>query len=211
AMNTKMPVLSSVNLTTLHVAFLVAFAIHDRWASPNFAIHDRWMEPYIYSCCVNCYVVKKQSRSRDNNGRNYYGCPRTEPKHGCEYFIWEDELLHCQCGQGWCIVLKDEFGVSYKYPGVDEKRCGYVYFVPTKVLKDRSSHTSKAGNFVPGSSSSSSSSGNGSSCPNCKLLMVKIKMLQAQLDLASRHEDHSQFASLHELLVGLDEALLYEP
>ncbi|GKA15767.1 F-box domain containing protein [Tanacetum coccineum] len=43
-------------------------------------------------------------------------------------------------------------------------------------------------------------------------MKIDIWILQeAQLDMASRHEDPSQFASLHELLVGLDEALLYEP
>ncbi|GJT71229.1 DNA-binding protein HEXBP-like protein [Tanacetum coccineum] len=180
------------------------------------------MEPYVYSCCTNCYVVKKQALTIENNGRTYYSCPRLEPKYGCGYFIWEDELLPCPYGHGLCIALKDQIGVSYKCPMDDKKRCGFVYFVSTKDLKDRSSHTSNARNFVPkkaaeaSSSSSPSTPGNGSSghkasCSSCKVLKLKIKVLEAKLSLASPHEDHSQFPSLQELCVGLDEILDDEP
>ncbi|GJR69912.1 ribonuclease H-like domain-containing protein [Tanacetum coccineum] len=159
---------------------------------------DVKMEPYVHSCCANCYVVKKRAENTKNQGRTYYSCPRNEPKYGCGYFVWEEELIRCPFDHCFCIARKDKFGVYYKCP-MDKKGCGFEYF---KRRSNASPSTPGNGSNAEASSSHTSPStpGNVPNCRSCKVLKLENQMLKAQLD-------HSQFPSLQELIVGLDEIL----
>nr|GFD28674.1 hypothetical protein [Tanacetum cinerariifolium] len=62
---------------------------------------------------------------------------------GFRYFVWEDELFQCKCGQGLCHASKNQKGVTYSCPINGEKNCGFCQFMGTAVLKARSSPASK--------------------------------------------------------------------
>ncbi|GJU85130.1 DNA topoisomerase, type IA [Tanacetum coccineum] len=174
------------------------------------------MDPYLYSCCGNGIVVLKVSNSEDNKGRMYYQCPLAKPPNfGCEYFVWEDELFQCQCGQGLCHASKNKKGVTYRCPINGEKNCGFRQFMGTAVLKARSSPANKwevsnARIAVPkkaeaSCSSPGSSRGLEAKCPNCKHLTMKIKLLEAKLENLARGLDNCK---LDQLLAEFDGLLL---
>lgn len=74
-----------------------------------------------------------------------------------------------------------------------------------------SSSTAGASASSPGPSSAGKGSGGlEANCPHCRLLLVKIKILEAKLDLARHNEDPSQSAALQELIAQLDGILLDE-
>ncbi|PWA94377.1 hypothetical protein CTI12_AA061640 [Artemisia annua] len=168
-----------------------------------------FMDPYLYSCCGNDIVVLKASNSDDHNGRLYYCCPLAKGKNfGCEYFVWEDELCLCKCGQGLCHAFKNQKGVTHICPQIGEKNCGFRQFIGTAVLKARSSPVPARSSPVPkiaeaSCSSPGSSRGLEANCSNCKHLMLKISLLQAKLDLARGLD-----CRLDELLADFDGLLL---
>ena len=107
-----------------------------------------------------------------------------------------------------------------------DKNCGFTKYV-RKIQNNWSSSSpgpssSGKGCYSPGPSSAGkgcyslgpSFAGQGSSaregsCQNCKLLKMKIKILEAKLEAASRHVDPSdESATLEDLLVEIDGLLL---
>ncbi|GJZ89288.1 leucine-rich repeat domain, L domain-like protein [Tanacetum coccineum] len=175
------------------------------------------MTPYFYSCCGNSNVVLKETQSGKNTGRKYYACPNAQGAYfGCNYFVWVDELIPCRCGQGLCHAISDidRKGVFHQCPMDGDRNCSFTKYVK-KIPNNRSSSSpgpssSGKGCYSPGSSSAGQgSSAREGNCQDCKLLKMKIKILEAKLELASRHEDPSdESATLEDLLVALDGLLL---
>ncbi|GJX61851.1 integrase, catalytic region, zinc finger, CCHC-type containing protein [Tanacetum coccineum] len=132
------------------------------------------MESYeSFMCrCEGGDVVLRQSHKPHSFGKLYYACPRSKP--------------------------------SQKNHG-----CGYFKWKDDITFGNASSFS---GPTTPSNSSSRASSSSGSSraalspgnaeCSNCKLLTMKIKILEARLAMEKNPDDHpcESAAILHELL-----------
>lgn len=82
--------------------------------------------------------------------------------------------------------------------------------IPNKSSSSPGPSSSRKGCYSPGpSSAGQGSSARDGNCQTCKILKMKIKILEAKLELATHHVDPSDgSATLEDLLVGLDELLL---
>ncbi|GJS47618.1 hypothetical protein Tco_0597739 [Tanacetum coccineum] len=117
-------------------------------------------------------VVLRQSHKPHSFGKLYYACPRSKPSQ-----------KNHRCGY---FKLKDEitFGNASSFSG------------PTTP-----SNSSSRASSSSGSSRAALSPGN-TECSNCKLLTMKIKILEARLAIEKNPNDHpcESAAILHELL-----------
>ncbi|GKC07448.1 leucine-rich repeat domain, L domain-like protein [Tanacetum coccineum] len=142
------------------------------------------MTPYIYSCCGIKNVVLKETRGGKNIGRKYYACPNAQGTYfGCNYFVWADELILCQCGQGLCHVIPDDDrkGVFHQCPMDGYVNCGFTKYVK-KIQNNQSSSSpgpssSRSGCYSPGPSSAVQG------CQKCELFEMKITILEAKLEV----------------------------
>ncbi|GJT74605.1 integrase, catalytic region, zinc finger, CCHC-type containing protein [Tanacetum coccineum] len=132
------------------------------------------MEPCeSFSCrCERGDVVLRKSHKPHSFGRLYYACPRSKPSQ-------QDH----RCGY---FKWKDEitFGNASSFPG------------PSTPLISSSRASSSSG-----PSGAALSPGN-AECSNCKLLTMKIKILEARLAMKRHPDDHACQSTeiLHELL-----------
>ncbi|GKA77027.1 hypothetical protein Tco_0783488 [Tanacetum coccineum] len=132
------------------------------------------MEPYeSFPCrCERGDVVLRKSRKPHSFGRLYYACPRSKPS----------QQYHGSKYFKW----KDEitFGNASSFSG------------PSTPLISSSRASSSSG------PSGTALSPRNAECSNCKLLTMKIKILEARLAMERHPDDHAcQSAEiLHELL-----------
>ncbi|GJW53996.1 hypothetical protein Tco_0098081 [Tanacetum coccineum] len=132
------------------------------------------MESYeSFMCrCEGGNVVLRQSHKSHSFGKLSYVCPRSKPSQ-----------KNHGCGY---FKWKDEitFGNASSFSG------------PTTP-----SNSSSRASSSSGSSRAALSPGN-TECSNCKLLTMKIKILEARLAMEKNHDDHpcESAAILHELL-----------
>ncbi|MCH81370.1 hypothetical protein A2U01_0002156 [Trifolium medium] len=104
----------------------------------------------------------------------YYCCTKSKKLEngswdwGCNFFLWEDELGRCSCGDGMCALVRYE-------------------------TKEGVEVCSLQGCSLAGESPCTFARGEGSSreCQRCKVLSIKIKILEAKLEVARSPEKHA--------------------
>ncbi|KAK1431954.1 hypothetical protein QVD17_08778 [Tagetes erecta] len=126
-----------------------------------------------------------------------------------------DKTFPCPCGKGNVVrrtarTTKHNGQVYYACPDLKpmDNVYGCRFFVWEKAGTGSSS---SPGPSTPSSGNRFSSSGLGEAhCTNCKLLTMKIKVLQTKLDLLtlSPKEPSQSTAAVHELIASLDKVLL---
>ncbi|GJR56998.1 putative proline-rich family protein [Tanacetum coccineum] len=120
------------------------------------------MVPYeAFACpCGARDVVLQESYQPKTHGKLYYACPLSKPRKnyfGCEFFIWKEERV---------LLLISSPGSS-----------STPSFSPCSL---------SAPTFSPGPSTPPIYSGGSSrirDCLNCKLLLARLKLLEAQLEM----------------------------
>lgn len=144
------------------------------------------MGPYEIVCkCEEGKMIRKCSKSEKNRNRMYYCCPKSKKTEtrgwdwGCKYFLWENELKPCPCGEGKCA----------------ENECREK---GRKVLWC-SRQTQSSGGIASEEGQSSGGFASQEGC--CSLLSVKNKILEAKLEVAQSPEKHANTsADLYEAL-----------
>ncbi|XP_045815850.1 uncharacterized protein LOC123909123 [Trifolium pratense] len=136
------------------------------------------MDPYVIFCRCNMGIMLRlRSNSSKNKNRMYYCCTKSKKLEngswdwGCNFFLWEDELRRCSCGDGMCALVR--------YNKEDVEVC------------------SLQGCSLAGKSPRTFARGEGSSreCQRCKVLSIKIKILEAKLEVARSPEKHANTSS----------------
>ncbi|PWA93782.1 leucine-rich repeat domain, L domain-like protein [Artemisia annua] len=122
--------------------------------------------------------------------------------------IWIDSVED----RKWPVVLHG-FGDSLTCGTQGDKNCGFTKYVK-KIPNNWSSSSpgpssSGKGCYSPGpSSAGQGSSDREGKCQTCKILKMKIKILEAKLELASHLVDPSDESAIIDLFKGLDGLLL---
>ncbi|KAL8252076.1 hypothetical protein R6Q59_035769 [Mikania micrantha] len=157
-------------------------------------------------CGAGQVVLKTVLRSKTNVGRLYYSCPNFKCKDfGCGFFRWVDESQEGEnCGPG----LRSGSSSSPRPSSLGLGGGSSSYRRPSSFGLQRGSSSSPGPSFSGIQRDSRSSPGPYSSgletnCVNCKLLLAKINMLEAQLMIARRHEDSAAIQQVSDQLDGL--------
>ncbi|GJT53797.1 hypothetical protein Tco_0988851 [Tanacetum coccineum] len=113
-------------------------------------------------------VVLRESYQPKTRGKLYYACPLSKPRKnyfGCEFFIWKEERVRL-------LISSPEASSTLNF----------------------SLGTSSTAIFSPGPSIPPIYSGGPSrngECSNCKLLLARIKLLEAQVEMYMHPEQHT--------------------
>ncbi|KAI5399531.1 hypothetical protein KIW84_064746 [Lathyrus oleraceus] len=101
---------------------------------------------------------------------------------GCQFFLWEDQLRRCLCGEGMCALVRYE---------------------------DKGMEVCSLQGCSPAESGEGSGSSKSKQCQLCQVLSIKIKILEAKLEVAQSPEKHANTSSaiLYEALEEVSDAV----
>ncbi|GKB08912.1 hypothetical protein Tco_0837224 [Tanacetum coccineum] len=129
-----------------------------------------------FSCpCGKGNVVIRESHQPHTRGQLYYACPLSKSRKndfGCQVFLWKEEIVRL-------LAASPRASTTPSY----------------------SSGPSTTSSYSPAPPSYSPGPSGNAECSNCKLLIGKIKVLKATLELYMHPENHmlDSTALLHEL------------
>ncbi|KAI5399523.1 uncharacterized protein LOC127098222 isoform X1 [Lathyrus oleraceus] len=147
------------------------------------------MDQYEIVCqCKKGRMLRKCSNSNKNKNRMYYCCTKSKKlsngrwDFGCQFFLWEDQLRRCLCGEGMCALVRYE---------------------------DNGMEVCSLQGCSPAESGEGSGSSKSKQCQLCQVLSIKIKILEAKLEVAQSPEKHANTSSaiLYEALEEVSDAV----